>query len=290
MRKIRIMICAIFIIVFVIFVGYLLKIRQLEDHTPPVITCVEDTIKLSVFADDAELLKGVSAEDDKDGDITNSVRVSGMSHFTQKGKRNITYIVFDKANQAGTAERIVEYTDYTSPKIYLLKALRYSLNDPARTNVSTNMSAEDCLDGNITNQLRVSLGDNYFNAEAGDYEIIVQVTNSAGDVRAIPLQVTFVDESNRDESKKYYPTLSEYIVYTNVDTRVNLSSYITGVQKGNAVYTFEDDAEYLNFTKNAVKIQHEIDYSVPGTYPVEYSYTTEEGIKAVTRLYVVVEE
>lgn len=290
MRKIRMIICGIFAISCVIFLAYMLKTRQLEDHTPPVITCAEDVITVSTSADDKALLKGVTAEDDKDGDITDSVRVSGMTHFTDKGKRTITYIVFDEANQAGTAQRTLVYSDYVSPKIYLSEPLRYSLSEGIDAKPAEFMTAQDCLDGDITKQIRITLSDDFFDSLAGECDITAQVTNSAGDVQAIPLQVTFVDKSNREEGMKYYPTLSEYIVYTNVDTRVNLSSYIIGVQKGNAVYTFEDDAEYLNFTKNAVKIQHEIDYSVPGTYPVEYSYTTEEGIKAVTRLYVVVEE
>lgn len=290
MRKIRMIICGIFAVSCVIFLVHMVKTRQLEDHTPPVITCEEDVITVSASADDAELLKGVTAEDDMDGDITDSVRVSGITHFTEKGKRTITYIVFDAANQAGTAQRTVIYSDYESPKIYLSEPLRYSLSEGADANPAEYMTAEDCLDGNITNQIRITLSDDFYDSLAGDCDITAQVTNSAGDVRAVPLQVTFVDKSNREESLKYYPTLTEYIVYTKVDQKVNLSSYIEGVQKGNAVYNFEEDAEYLTFTKSTIDVAHEIDYSTPGTYPVEYSYTTEEGIKAVTRLYVVVEE
>ena len=290
MRKIRMIICGIFAISCVIFLAYMLKTRQLEDHTPPVITCAEDVITVSASADDAELLKGVTAKDDKDGDITDSVRVSGMTHFTDKGKRTITYIVFDEANQAGTAQRTFVYSDYVSPKIYLSEPLRYSLSEGNDAKPAEFMTAQDCLDGDITKQIRITLSDDFFDSLAGDCDITAQVTNSAGDVRAIPLQVTFVDKSNREEGMKYYPTLSEYIVYTKVDQKINLSSYIEGVQKGNAVYSFVEDAAYLTFTKSAIDVAHEIDYSTPGTYPVEYSYTTEEGIKAVTRLYVVVEE
>ena len=290
MKSVRTIICAVFLFSCVVFAFYLVKTHQLEDHTPPVITCDKDEITVSVSADDTALLKGVTAEDDKDGDITDSVRVSAMTHFIDKAKRTITYIVFDQANQAGTAQRTVMYSDYESPKIYLSEPLRYSLSERSKANPAEYMTAEDCLDGDVTKQIRMSLGDDYYNSVAGDYDVTAQVTNSAGDVRVVPLQVTFVDNSNREESMKYYPVLSEYIVYTGVDEKVSLASYITGVKRGNGVYSFEDDAEYLPFTKSAINVEHEIDYAKPGTYPVEYSYTTEEGIKAVTRLYVVVEE
>ena len=107
MKSMRTIICAVFLFSCVVLVFHLVKTRQLEDHTPPVITCAEDEITVSVSADDTALLKGVTAEDDKDGDITDSVRVSAMTHFIEKGKRTITYIVFDQANQAGTAQRTV---------------------------------------------------------------------------------------------------------------------------------------------------------------------------------------
>ena len=290
MKSMRTIICAVFLFSCVVLVFHLVKTRQLEDHTPPVITCAEDEITVSVSADDAALFKGVTAEDDKDGDITDSVRVSAMTHFIEKGKRTITYIVFDQANQAGTAQRTVLYSDYESPKIYLSEPLRYSLSERSKANPAEYMTAEDCLDGDITKQIRMSLSDDYFNSTAGEYDVTAQVTNSAGDVRVIPLKVTFVDNSNREESMKYYPVLSEYIVYTGVDKKLSLGSYITGVKKGNAVYSFEEDGEFLPFTKSAIDVAHEIDYGKPGVYPVEYSYTTEEGIEAVTRLYVVVEE
>lgn len=290
MGKIRMMIVAIFMVSCVIFGFYTVKTSRLEDHTPPEITCDKNVITVKASADDAQLLKGVTAMDDKDGDITDSVRVSAMSHFVEKGKRTITYIVFDKANQAGTAQRTVIYSDYESPKVYLSEPLRASISQASKLNLAENFKAEDCLDGDLTKQLRISTDDAYYAYTAGEYEMTVQVSNSAGDVRAIPMTITLTDNTNREESAKYYPDLSEYIVYTKVGEELKLSSYIEGVSHGNQTYSFEEDAELLTLKKSDIKIEEEIDYSKAGVYPVEYSYTTEEEITAVTRLYVVVEE
>lgn len=288
MRKIRVAICAIFAITCVMFAAYQIKTRRLEDHIPPVIACAEDTISVSVTAGDEELLQGVTAADDKDGDITDSIRVSAMSHFIEKGRRTITYVVFDAANHAGTAERTLIYTDYTSPKIYLSQPLRYTPGDSYNVNLVENMTAEDCLDGDITNRIRVSLPGDYY-AETGEYDITAQVTNSAGDVCVIPMQITIADSSDKDEDAKYYPELSDYIVYTNVGSQLNLGDYIVGVTNGDQVYTFEDDGAMLALTREDIQVESEVDYSNAGVYTVKYSYTTLGGIEAVTKLYVVVE-
>ncbi|MGN0334292.1 MAG: immunoglobulin-like domain-containing protein [Lachnospiraceae bacterium] len=290
MRRIRTAVCAVFLISCLVFVLYVVKTKRLEDHVPPVLSCSEDVIYVKSSAGDQELVKGVTAEDDRDGDITDSVRVSAKSHFIEKGKRTVTYIVFDKANQAGTLQRTVCYTDYTSPKIYLSEPLRYSRQSISGVNLTEYMTAEDCIDGDVTKQLRISLSDSFYAGDPGDYDITVQVTNSAGDVRVIPMQVTAVDTADREEAAKFYPMLSEYIVYTEVGKELKLSSYIEGVQRGNTKYLFEADSEYLSFTADEIHIESEVDYTKAGVYPVEYSYSSEEGITAVTRLYVVVEE
>lgn len=290
MGKIRMMIVAVFLASCVIFAGYTVKTSRLEDHTPPVITCDKDVITVKTSADYEELLKGVTATDDKDGDITDSVRVSALSHFVEKGKRTITYIVFDQANQAGTAQRTVIYSDYETPKIFLSEPLRYTISQAERGNLAENFTAEDRLDGDLTKQLRISIEDTYYAYLTGEHGITVQVSNSAGDVRAIPMTVTLIDSTDREENAKNYPVLSEYIVYTKVGEELKFSSYIEGMARGNQTYSFEKDADLLSMKKSDIKIEEEVNYSVPGVYPVEYSYTTEEGITAVTRLYAVVEE
>lgn len=290
MRRLRIAVCLIFVMSCAVFGTYMVKSRMVEDHTPPVITCDEDTITASVTAEDSELLKGVTAEDNKDGDITKSVRISSMSHFIEKGKRTITYIVFDKANQAGTLQRTLIYTDYTSPKIHITKPLRYSMSEIEKANLLENVTAEDCLDGDLTNQLRTTLSDSFYSTQAGEYAVTIQVSNSAGDVCSIPVSVMVTDNTDREESNKNYPMLSEYVAYTKVGEKIDPAAYLTGVERGSSEYTFAEDSEYLGVTSEDIDVQSNVDYSTPGVYTVDFSYTSEEEITAVTKLYVVVEE
>ena len=92
------------------------------------------------------------------------------------------------------------------------------INDMTSGNLEEIMQAQDCLDGDISNQIRVSMGDTAYSSElTGEYGIVAQVSNSAGDVCSVPLTVTVVDASSQEERGKYYPTLSQYIVYTRWD-------------------------------------------------------------------------
>ena len=159
MTRLRIAVAAPFVLSLATFITYNIVDRITQDHTPRVITCTEDTVSVSVADEDSLLLQGMTAEDNRDGDLTDSIRVSSMSNFTEPGKRTVNYVVFDKANQAATYTRTLQYTDYTSPEIMLSAPLRYSLEDMAEVNLTENMSVEDCLDGDIRQQIRAAYSD-----------------------------------------------------------------------------------------------------------------------------------
>ena len=79
-----------------------------QDRTAPVIT-VSDK-KMSYTAGDSydELLKGVTATDNRDGDLTGKVFVDKVVP-TSKKKAVVYYGVMDKANNVGTARKTVTY-------------------------------------------------------------------------------------------------------------------------------------------------------------------------------------
>lgn len=301
MRKLRILVIAVFILSLACVAGYTVMERMTADHTPPVLTSGSDSISVSVSASEEELTQGLSASDDKDGDLTQDIRVSSMSHFTERGKRTVTYVVFDSANQAATLTRELIYTDYVPLRIQLNAPLRLDINDMTSGNLEEIMQAQDCLDGDISNQIRVSMGDTAYSSElTGEYGIVAQVSNSAGDVCSVPLTVTVVDASSQEERGKYYPTLSQYIVYTPVGQERNPSDYLIGLEHNGEAYQFGSQAEadldalgeeIQNLpSASDVTVSGTVDYNTPGTYQVAYSYTSADGVTAVTNLAVVVEE
>lgn len=289
MKRLRIIICLIFAVSVALFAGYQVNAKMMEDHTAPVISCKEDTVSVSVEDEDSALMEGVTAKDNRDGDLTKSIRISAMSHFVN-GKRTVTYVVFDKANNIGTLERTVEYTDYVSPKIHLVRPLRFSSTEKVDEMIGDCLTAEDCLDGDLTSQVRTIFDNSYYGSQEGTFPVTLQVSNSAGDVCAVETEMTITDASDHQENSKQYPVLSEYIVYTKVNQKIDPASYIKGLEKNGTEYTYEQDGEMLAGTREAIGITSNVDYANPGVYTVEYTYTGEGAATAVTKLYVVVEE
>ena len=149
MRKLRAAVVAVFILSLIAYIGYNIMTRMTQDKVPPVITAESDTVSVSVEDDESKMLEGLQATDNKDGDLTESIRVSSMSNFTEPGKRTVNYVVFDESNNAATLTRNLEYTDYTSPQIRLSAPLRFSLDDmeerTAWTVISVRRSAQHIM-------------------------------------------------------------------------------------------------------------------------------------------------
>ena len=307
MRRLRIAVAGLFVLSLIAFIAFNIVDRITADHTPPTITSESDTISVTLKPDkdsdeessdeesggdsddDAALYQGLTAEDNRDGDLTDSIRVSSMSNFTEPGKREITYAVFDSSNNSATLTRTLEYTDYTSPQIKLSAPLRYTLGEMSDVSLTENMSVEDCLDGDITSQIRASYNDAVYVQQAGDYPITVQVSNSAGDTCTVNLTVTVTDPSGENESQKYYPLLSQYIVYAKVGGSVDYDSLITGFEHNGTEYLFEDeDDDFMPGKRGDVDISGDVNFDKAGSYTVDYRFTPKDGVTATTKLVVVV--
>jgi hypothetical protein len=74
-----------------------------EDTTPPEITLPTDALLIDLGGEKAAL-EGVTAKDDKDGDVTNSLKVSGLDFV---GEGTLTYSAKDKSDNVGTKTRPV---------------------------------------------------------------------------------------------------------------------------------------------------------------------------------------
>lgn len=286
MRRIRLAVVGIFVLSLIAFIVFNIVNRVTTDSTPPVITSESDTVTVSVAAEESELLAGLTAADDEDGDLTGEIMISSMSNFTEPGKRTVSYVVFDASNNASTLTRNLEYTDYTAPQIKLTQPLRYSLNEMEDASLTENMSVQDCLDGDITQQIRATFNDGSYIAMAGEYGITVQVSNSAGDTCSVPLTVTVTDPA--EESGKYYPMLSDYIVYAPVGGYVDLTSLLIGLENSSTQYLFADANPSAPGGIESVAIGGAIDYNTPGTYTVDYQFTSASGVTGTTKLAVVV--
>ena len=82
-----------------------------EDRTGPVITMAEEKISYEGSDNVSELLKGVTATDDKDGDVTDTVKVDRVTEVLSKEYVVVTYVAKDCSNNITKKDRWVDLKD-----------------------------------------------------------------------------------------------------------------------------------------------------------------------------------
>ncbi len=271
MRALRIGVLLLFVIVTAVFSWVYTSELIGADKTLPSIKIDGDIIDVSIKATDEDLLKGVTAYDNKDGDLTSKVFVESISKFYEKGVCKVTYAVCDSNNHVAKASRKIRYTDYVSPKFNLKKSTCYSLYESI--NLSEDIVATDCIDGNISRNMIIT-SDNYSSSIAGVFSLNVSVTNSNGDTSDIVLPL-IIEDRNLSAPKI---ELSKYMIYVKAGTPIDFASYVVS-----ATDSAEQDI------RGTVIIESTIDFNTPGTYSVHYYATDASGLRGHSVLVVVVE-
>ena len=251
MRRLRLLLLVFFLVVFAVFMFSSIRDYVTSDYEAPVITSDDESMSLSVNDSEDLLLAGMSAQDNLDGDVTNSIVVVSKSKFIAKATRNVSYAAFDRAT--------------------------------------------DCLDGNLSSQIKVTVGSKEISNESvSEQPVHFLVTNSAGDSSSIELVATYEDYETYSKAS---PALTDYIIYLKIGEKPNYRAYLDGIWTAGNTRKFSD----LKFDPDEdVSIDDsKVDYRNPGVYKVTYkltrgtpaadggTYRTDFG---TTTLYVVVED
>ena len=136
MRVLRIDITLVFMSTLVLFAWFVYRSEVVADKTAPVITIEGDLLEVALDATEEDLLKGVTATDEKDGDLTDRVIVESISKFTELGVCKVYYAVCDRDNHVARAFRRISYKGYTSPRFYMNRSLCFSIMRPATVGIS----------------------------------------------------------------------------------------------------------------------------------------------------------
>lgn len=240
--------------------------RVVADIVPPVITLDSDSITVSVEDGRDALLRGVTASDAKDGDLTGQIIVSGVSKLISNNTAKVSYMVFDKAGNMASATRYVVYSDYHRPRFMLITPLVYSLGETV--SITGRLQAQDAVDGDITSSIRV-LSSDIISSTEGVYNLTLQVINSLGDTAQVTLPVTIRAEADGDSAVK----LRRYLVYVGLGDNFEPRNYIESVSAGSV---------------SDVRIDSNVDTQSAGCYLVTYTVTS--GGRSSSALMTVVVE
>ena len=297
MKILRIIFIGIFILMLPIFGFVFVREYTRSDRTLPIITVPEGVLEISVKSQEADLLTGLTAFDEKDGDLTSGIIIEGISSFASDGSCIVNYAVCDSDSHVATATRNVLYKDYTSPRFTLSESLCFASNK--RKKVSSIIGAVDAIDGDISRDCIIS-SDDYDSSLTGTFTLNVMVTNDRDETVKCDLPLV-VEER---DSLAPEIVLSDYLIYVDKGTTPDYVSFVKTVTdaKGVEIENIEiSAAEALSDEDNSVEeaeatienglIEIETDYKsdTEGVYSVHYRYTDEAGRTGHTILLIIVE-
>ncbi|HAX83534.1 MAG TPA: hypothetical protein DCY15_03345 [Ruminococcaceae bacterium] len=273
MKLIRILISVLFVVAVGAWSVNIILGKTVRDHTPPVITSDREVLELSVNDDSSKLLTGLTATDDRDGDLTDSILIGTHSKFISKGVCDLTYLVFDSSNNVGKFTRRVRYTDYSEPTFSLKEPLMFTSNDTV--SMFPKISLTDCLDGDISSKVKIVVND-VDSSKVGTYYVTFEASNSYADVVNRKLPVNIVNDTV--DSPKI--ELSDYLIYVNIGDKFNPAQYLKAVS----------DKFDKKIDLKKVGITSTVDTKAAGVHQVRYEYTDSKGLTGHSFLIVIVRE
>ncbi|MCQ2456537.1 MAG: DUF5011 domain-containing protein, partial [Clostridia bacterium] len=228
------------------------------------------TVPLDATADD--MLAGVSAFDEKDGDLSDKVIVESISRFVEKGVSVVRYAVCDGDNHVTAATRRIEYEDYTSPRFTITSSLVFPTGQAI--NIHGIIGAEDKIDEDISDEVIITANE-YTVQSNGVYTVNAKVTNSKGDMISRSFPVYIEERSLAAPEIK----LENYIVYCAVGEKITPAD--------NVVTVFAADGTDL---KGSLEIDTNLDTGKAGTYEVHYRAKDSLGRTGHAVAFVIVED
>ena len=249
--------------------------RQKQNSDIPSLISDCDLLEISVADGKEALMKGLSAHDKTDGDLTDQIMIASTSHFIEQGVVKVKYVVFDSHNNSATLTRKVKYVDYTSPHFALDTSPVYVKG--ASFDLLRYIQVEDALDGDISDHIRI-LSSAVSNYTTGTFPLVLSVSNSCGDTAQVELMVTYAEKEDLTADIR----LREYILYLEEGADFDAED-----ARNQLVYAAAPGGQPIDFDR--IEIGGALDPHTAGTYHLTYSYV-DGNVRGQANLTVVVEK
>ena len=247
----------------VVFFAYWIVNQISADTEAPKISVDTQQLEVSVQDDKSALLQGVTAVDNKDGDVTASLLVENIQLLDTDGTVAVTYAAFDRAGNVAKAQRQAQYTDYESPKFTLDAPLAFAQS--SNFDVLSVIGAQDVIDGDIQHRIRATSLDTASISTPGNHKVQFRVTNSLGDT----VEEVFPVEVYAAGTYEATLTLTDYLIRVPVGTNFRAEHYMDTFTVNHQTFSLKNvfPEEYSLSTSGRV------DTDTPGVYSMGFTVT-----------------
>jgi len=237
--------------------------KRIEDVIAPKI---EGATGLTVPASQSfDLYKGVRVIDETDGDVKELLSVTGNLDLNRPGRYSLIYTARDLSGNQSEVKRIITIKDMTRPVIEGADDLILAVNERFRP--KRNVTASDNVDGDVTEQLKIS--GTVSTDKVGVYPVTYSVQDAAGNKRTLIRKVTVKDTTA--------PVLKGAVSKTiKRNSLFNPSAGVTASDEVDGVLT------------NQIKITGRVDTKREGIYPLTYRVKDRSGNETVVQIKITV--
>ncbi|MDY0854774.1 DUF5011 domain-containing protein [Bacillus thuringiensis] len=227
--------------------------------------------------DKFEPMAGVSAIDEKDGDITSKIKVDGNVDTSKPGTYEVTYTVTNSKGLTIVRKQPVKVKETEGTKNeapVLTVPFSTTLHVGEEFDPMAGVSATDKEDGNLTN--KVKYNGNADTSKPGKYIVEYWVVDSKG-VNATATRSVIVKENEETpdmEPKLTAPTKTTINVGDKFDPMAGVSA------------TDKEDGDITD----KVTVDGNVDTSKPGTYELTYTVSDSKGHKVTAKQTVTVKQ
>ena len=208
-----------------------------EDRNGPEISVPQEEIAYVAGTDTSALLNGVTAQDDRDGDVTNTVTIESIIPNAEQTGASVVYVAKDSKNNVTKETRTILYSTDANQAAAQAAAEQAAADQAAQDQAA----AEQVAQGDAAGESAQTTDDGAAQNEAA--------------IAALSA-----------ESPRFY--LTQYSVEVERGADLNELSYVQEIS---------DDKDSRDELYQGIQISGEVDTNTPGEYTLEYHVVDSDG-------------
>ena len=208
-----------------------------EDRNGPEISVPQEEITYVAGTDTSALLNGVTAQDDRDGDVTDTVTIESIIPNADQTGASVVYVAKDSKNNVTKETRTIVYSTDANQAAAQAAAEQAAADQAAQDQAA----AEQAAQGDAAGESAQTTDDGAAQNEAA--------------IAALSA-----------ESPRFY--LTQYSVELERGAELNELSYVQDIS---------DDEDSRDELYQGIRISGEVDTNTPGEYTLEYHVVDSDG-------------